>query len=398
MAAIVDIIIKGQYLAGQAFSALNKELGASLDKVRNFTEGFNNIQAGFQMLGQAAGYVVAAFEQTVGATLAYSDQVRDLSRSIGASAVETSKLIQAADDVGLSYGELSNALETAIRKGVEPNIKGIGQLADQYNRIQDPIARTKFLMDNFGKSGADLGRLMRLGSDGIREAGAAAEEAGLIMDEQALASARRLEIAMDDLNDQWEAMKLDVGLKAVPALNILIESMNNSNTIVEKGGLAWVNYIPPLGMVVRLLTGVPAVFDAITNSANENADAIVDAGNKINAYLSSSSTAVNVMPHSNVPIGGYQSGQGPAYPWSETNPTGYRATGGTVVGGVTYWVGENGPEPFTPSGSGTIGGRSMAGGAGGANVTMINQFYGTPQENADAVERKVREMKRNGQI
>jgi hypothetical protein len=149
-------------------------------------------------------------------------------------------------------------------------------------------------------------------------------------------------------------------------------------------------------MVVRLLTGVPAVFDAITNSANANADAVVGAGNKINDYLSSSSTAVNVMPHSNVPVGGYQSRQGPAYPWREDNPTGYRAAGGTVVGGMTYWVGENGPEPFTPSGSGRIG--QLAAGGGSGTVSMVNNFYGTPQENAAAVEAKIRDMKRNGQI
>lgn len=373
MAAIVDLIIKGQYLAGQAFQALNQEMGSTLDRVRSFTDGFNNIQAGFQMLGAAASQVKEAFDQTVGATLEYSDQVRDLSRSIGASAVESSKLIQAADDVGLSYNELSNALEAAIRKGVEPNIKGIGQLADQYNRIQDPIARTKFLMDNFGKSGAELGRLMQLGSDGIREAGQAAEEAGLVMDEKALAATRRLEIAMDDMNDQWEALKLGIGLKAVPALNVLLESMNNSNKIVEDGGLAWTNYIPPVGAVVRLLTGIPAVFDAVTNSADETTKSVQNATNQLNQFMSTSGTTVPVMPHSNVPKGGYKPGQGPAYPWSESNPTGWTQ-----------------PTSWTPSGgSGTMS---------AAPVNMTNNFYGTPEENAAMVEKKIREMKRNGQI
>jgi antitoxin component HigA of HigAB toxin-antitoxin module len=85
-----------------------------------------------------------------------------LGRTIGATPEEASKLIQAADDVQISYETLTTALEAAIRKGVEPTIEGLGGLADQYNAIQDPIERTKFLMDNFGRSGADLAPLMEL--------------------------------------------------------------------------------------------------------------------------------------------------------------------------------------------------------------------------------------------
>ncbi len=75
---------------------------------------------------------------------------------------------------------------------------------------------------------------------------------------------------------------------------------------------------------------------------------------------------------------------------------GQRANGGSVMPYGNYLVGERGPEVLRMGGAGgTIIPNGVSSGGG---VTMINQFYGTPQENASAIERKVREMKRNGTI
>lgn len=177
-----------------------------------------DLKSGLDLAAGALKAVQAAVQSVIDPTIDYAAQVRTLGRTIGATAEESSKLIQAADDVGISAETLQGALQAAIRKGVKPTIEGIGQLADQYNAIQDPIERTKFLMDNFGRSGAALGPLMEEGAAGIQAAGDAAEALGLVMDEEGVASARRYEIAMDDFDDAVMGVKIAIAENLLPAI------------------------------------------------------------------------------------------------------------------------------------------------------------------------------------
>ena len=174
-----------------------------------FSSMINVVEQGLQ----AAGKV---YNATIGATYEYALQVDKLSRTIGATAEESSKLIQAGDDLGLSYDAISTAMEGAIRKGYEPTIEGLGKIADKYNSIQDPIERTKFLMDTFGRTGADIAELMEQGSAGIDAMGKAAEAAGLVMGPDAIADAKEYRTAVDDLGDAWMGLKIKIGTGALP--------------------------------------------------------------------------------------------------------------------------------------------------------------------------------------
>lgn len=169
----------------------------------------------------------AAVKSVIDPVVDYAKEVRDLGRTIGATSEESSKLIQAADDVGVSAGTLQAALQAAIRKGVEPTVEGIAALAEEYNRIQDPIARTKFLMDNFGRSGAALAPLMEQGAAGIRAAGEAAEDAGLVMGGAAVQAARDYEIALDDVEDSALALKIRLAQDLLPAVVDLFDGMTD---------------------------------------------------------------------------------------------------------------------------------------------------------------------------
>lgn len=180
-----------------------------------------------QLFGQALAATGQFLKGSIDDTVEYAKQVRDLGRMIGASAEEASKLIQAADDMQISVDALSGALQAAVRKGLDPSVEGLGKLADEYNAIQDPIARTKFLMDSFGRSGAELAPLLEQGSKGIQALGKAAEDAGLVMDQQAVQSARNYEKALDDLNDSILATKIALGNQLLPALTATIKGVND---------------------------------------------------------------------------------------------------------------------------------------------------------------------------
>jgi hypothetical protein len=237
----------------------NEELEASNDDAGfSFTELKSAIDLGAKAV-QAIGQV---YDATVSKTLAYGESVRELSRNIGATPEEASKLIQAADDVKVSSETLTSALNIAIRKGVDPTVEGLGRLADEYNAIADPIARTKFLMDSFGKSGADLAPLMQLGAAGIKELGDQAEATGLVLSGPTLQAMRDHEQAVDGLTDSWDGFVVGTTSKVIPALTGLVDSLNEGiekqrlvDELIREGILTQEEYAAMVGRTRGM--GVP---------------------------------------------------------------------------------------------------------------------------------------------
>jgi exonuclease VII small subunit len=202
----------------------NKSAGDSFDKLMTAFTGLNQ---GIQLVQQAYQVLQKGYQAVITETVAYAEKVRSLSRTIGSSAEDASKLIQAADDVKVSYESLSTGMQIAIRNGLEPTIDGMGKLSDQYIAIQDPIGRAKFLLDNFGRSGADLAPLMELGADGIRELGDAAESTGLVLSQVDIDATRTYEKAVDEIGDTFEGLKVEVGLELIPFVSGELKAVSN---------------------------------------------------------------------------------------------------------------------------------------------------------------------------
>lgn len=216
----IAVELAAKVAGAQDIKNFNKNLGDVGTTSRGLKLSLADLKAGLDLAAQAFQQAQAFAKSFIDPTVELATQVRDLSRAIGATPEEASRLIAAADDMGVSVESLERGLLAAIRRGVEPTIEGIGELADQYNAIEDPIARTKFLLDNFGRSGAELGELLEKGSEGIAELGEQAEKLGLVMDEDALAAAKEYELAMDDLNDSITGLKISIGREALPVLNV----------------------------------------------------------------------------------------------------------------------------------------------------------------------------------
>lgn len=255
---------------GTGTQDLNKELkSASLS--------LTDLKSVIDMAVGAFQTVAAAAQSVINPVVDYAAEIRTLGRTIGSTAEESSKLIQAADDVGISAGTLQSAMEAAIKKGVSPTIEGISALSEEYLAIQDPIARTKFLMDKFGKSGADLGPLMEQGAAGIRAAGDAAEVAGLVMSEQAVQAARDYEIAMDDLEDSSLALKITLTEKLLPGVIGIIDAMSTQANLTR----VW-NEAQEAGIVTGEEWG--AVHYAIAGGFTSEAEVLAELNTKLADY------------------------------------------------------------------------------------------------------------------
>lgn len=205
----------------------DKEVLAGLKSVQ---QGVGMAMGAFAALAGVAYTVDKALDATVGTFVNYAAQVRELNRLTGAGSEETSRLIQMADDLTISYESLQKSLWFASKNGVEVNVESLAELADQYVALNSPMAQADFLAQKFGKSGAEMAKMLEQGGNAVRE-WAGSIEGSLVLTDQAVQEAREYELALDTLNDQFEAMKVGIGQEIVPALNEMLFGLNNQTEI-----------------------------------------------------------------------------------------------------------------------------------------------------------------------
>ena len=194
-----------------------------------FTELSSAINVANQVWGAAQGFI----RDTAGEVVNYARQVRGLQTAIGATPEQASKLIQVADDVDISFQQLTSALEAGIRKGVKPTIENIAALSDEYLSLAPGVERTEYLMEKFGRTGQDLARLMELGSDKIGEMGDSIEGTARLMDQKALDAAENYRVALDNLSDSAMDVKLSIGQNLIPELQKVADVMTRNIEITR---------------------------------------------------------------------------------------------------------------------------------------------------------------------
>lgn len=191
---------------------------ASQDAARTAAMGWTEFRSAYSTVLDVVQVGRQIWQATGQEFVNYAEQVKNMSRASGASAEETSRIIQVADDVRISYDNLKIAMKEAQKDGIEPNIENLAKLADQYKAIKSPAERTKFLLETFGKSGLEMGKLMERGGDGIRAMSDAIDES-LIMTEKGIQASDEYQRSLDDLQDAAKSVQMAFGEQVVPVMN-----------------------------------------------------------------------------------------------------------------------------------------------------------------------------------
>jgi len=228
----LDKQVKG--LQGQTgVKGLNKTLGDLDSKFKSVT----GVSLGFATAAGAAGAAVSGLikfmSDAVNETVAYATEIDNMSRLLGLSTEETSRLVQASDDLFISQETLSTSLQAATRKGIDVSIEGLKKLADEYNSLPAGVTRSKFVLDTFGRSGAEMGKLMEQGAAGIDAATAAIAD-NMIITQKSMADIMNYKRSVDNLNDSWQGVKYTVGSTVIPQLDLLFRVMTKGKDDVEK--------------------------------------------------------------------------------------------------------------------------------------------------------------------
>lgn len=201
--------------------------------------------------GIAAGGMVAMAVKAGQA----ADDLLTMSRSTGLSVEELQKMQYAADRVDVSYETMTSSivkLTKQIGKGNEAFEKLGIELKDQNGEtksatdiwyeaiealagIENEADRDVIAMELFGKSSNELKGIIDDGGQALRDLGAEAENAGLIMSGDAVKGAGAFNDALDELKAKAAAAFTEAGATLaetlVPALEKLIE--------VVSGVLSW---------------------------------------------------------------------------------------------------------------------------------------------------------------
>jgi hypothetical protein len=240
--------------------AANKSTEANQKSRMSFTEvssAINLVQQGLQLAGQA-------YEATIGSTLKYANEVRQLSQISGESAENTSRFIQVLDDYKIGTDDALTATRALTKQGLSPSIDTLAKLSDQYRKLSSAEEKNAFIMKNLGKSGLQWVEVLNKGSAAILKQGDAVAD-GLILNQKQLDAARELEIAQDNLGESWQQISMTIGNKAIPAMTSAIDEFNNTSRAIEimtESGMGWFEVLDNMAAMS------PAYLDAL-KQANE---------------------------------------------------------------------------------------------------------------------------------
>lgn len=225
----MDILKYRLEKAGVSQAAYNKAVSNSRPAmtqqaaaVKQTSISITDLRSAYMIAADAARIAGQVWQATGQEFVNYAEQVKNMSRALGESAEETSRIIQVADDVRISYDSLKVAMKEAQKDGVQPNIEGLAKLADQYKAIQSPTERTKFLLDKFGKSGLEMGKLMEKGGDGIRKMSDSISD-NLIMTDKGIKASDEYQKSLDELKDTAYGVQVEIGSKLTPVMNAFMK-------------------------------------------------------------------------------------------------------------------------------------------------------------------------------
>lgn len=204
--------------------------------------------------GAAAGAAAlgALGKASVDAYVGLAGDIRDFQRASGASAETSSRFVAVLDDLGVAaevggkaVQRLGRSSEADLRRmGVQlaENADGTANLeetllnaADAYAATRDPAERSRLAFQLFGKQGQELIPVLEQGRAGLQAFFESAEEGRQIFSQEDLDTARRYELAMDELGDTTGGLQRQIGAGLVPALTDTVEGMSDFINLVDRG-------------------------------------------------------------------------------------------------------------------------------------------------------------------
>lgn len=246
-------------------SGLNKAKGDLNSSAAQMNRTIASVGQAFHGLGDAIVEVVgtAALLEKLKKGLESAAALADLSEQLGIS----TKLIQTLRFQAAQSGVATDVMETSVRKltktigdaveGQKAQVDAFRQLgvsvvdaggkvrstdavlrdvSDALSLIHDPAVRARLEVELFGRAGQQIEPIFAHGAASIDDFGAAAQRAGVVLDDDTIAAAHRAQAAIEVLGVKFDTLwqKIAVGLSG--PLTELIDGLNRlDNATIRQG-------------------------------------------------------------------------------------------------------------------------------------------------------------------
>jgi len=249
MASKVDITIKAKDEASGVIDGINDSFGGLGDGATEASEissdafgdifdsamtAFVGINQGIELAIKAFDLLKGAYEGTVGKTLDIAGEIEELMRVSGEAPEKLSALRIEAEKADVPFDDLYKAMENLNKNGVAPTIDNLVAIADEYVKLQDPIAKVALLTENFGSAGDEIAPMLEAIAGGVT----AVDDAGLIFTDAEIQAAKDYKENVTELKQSWEGFALSIGTSIIPALSDLLSTLSGFSLEGTGGGIA----------------------------------------------------------------------------------------------------------------------------------------------------------------
>jgi hypothetical protein len=289
-------------------TGLQKSMGAVKTQAGSLGQSFMQHSTAIGVGMTAAG---AAISGTLGMAVnkwaSYGDQIGKMAKRTGLGSDELSKLAFAAGQTGTSVESVEVGIRRMAKGLTDANTKGTGPakdamdalglsldtfegknpseafaiFAEAIRQVPDPLQKSAFAQDIFGKSGTALLPLIAEGSAGLKAYGEEATKLGIVMDDKATAKAELFVDTMDELKRTFQGVMIVIGPMIADNMIPLAENIKSLVISVSEwakenqplvGGLikaaaALGGFLTVLGPIVIAMPGLVATVGVLKGAA-----------------------------------------------------------------------------------------------------------------------------------
>lgn len=292
----VQVVVEAKDAASGVLRGITSQFGALGSAVEELTGSSINWGNVIAVAGQAA---IDYFKEAFKVATEYAASVRDLSLASGASAEESSRLLQVLDDFEISAENVTAATRIMTKNGLAPTIETVAKLSDEYLSLNTAQERNKFILDNLGRGGADWMNVLKEGSAAILEMNDSVSDALILNDEQ-IAQYEEMRLNQDEFNGNLQEIQMTLINGIVPAVNETVNAFqtfaNAQEDLEQKGYSAYEAHrltmmgFYDVGDAAKfagkaqddLATSVSAAGDAAADVANTDYKKLLDMTLKLN--------------------------------------------------------------------------------------------------------------------
>jgi hypothetical protein len=212
---------------------------------------------------------------------ALAGQIRAVQQASGGTAEDASRLVAVTNALGVDAQTAAlgvfrlgkNIAETpqnlakyniAIAHTKDGNvdlIATLGNVADAYQKTEDPTRRAALVAAAFGRAGTTMLPILNANRQQLEEIAKTAQKQGLIFSADDLQRARDLQIATREMKDSFEGMAVSASKTLVPALT---DAANKVRELLDSPVGKAANAL--FQGLVGIATGPLEVYDAVTGS------------------------------------------------------------------------------------------------------------------------------------